>query len=394
VADAVRNILLFLPLGVTLALAGAGVRRATVIAFLFSTFIEVMQALVIAGRDPSVGDLAMNTVGALLGATLTVRWRDWLLPTAESARRLTIGGIVIAIAVCAGVCYSFGIFLPDRDAYYVRWVPPVGGGLDMFHGQLLGVTVAGVPMEPSVLPPDSPVRRRLTAGQHALHAVLIPGTPPIEYSTIFGITPLGVELVEIAQNGRDLFFRYHSRGAAARFEGPQLLLRGVFPDSARTAADRRDTMHVDADLAHGILSLRADVRGVTPVVRESTLRLGPALGWTLILGMPPRLMEHLSLIGAAWLFALFCPLGFWSSRAAAAPVGQERTAWRWNALALASVVAALAALPPVFGYPATSAVAWIAACAGVISGMLIGRWLPASALSLRSSSRTAPLSAA
>jgi glycopeptide antibiotics resistance protein len=68
-------VLLFVPLGLGLRLAGLGVATVTVLGFAVSLLIEVTQAYVLTGRVANVFDLATNTLGAALAAAVTSKWR-------------------------------------------------------------------------------------------------------------------------------------------------------------------------------------------------------------------------------------------------------------------------------------------------------------------------------
>lgn len=80
--ERVLNVLLFVPLGVLCALTRPGwsVLRWAVVGMVLSLGIEVVQGLLLPGRDASVSDVVMNTVGMVLGVAL-VR----LLPPARIA---------------------------------------------------------------------------------------------------------------------------------------------------------------------------------------------------------------------------------------------------------------------------------------------------------------------
>jgi VanZ like family len=71
--NVVGNVLLFLPLGAGLCLLGLRVRATILIAFSLSAFVEITQ-LFVPGRTTSVDDLLLNTLGALLGHALLLRW--------------------------------------------------------------------------------------------------------------------------------------------------------------------------------------------------------------------------------------------------------------------------------------------------------------------------------
>ena len=71
--NVVGNGVLFLPLGAALCLLGSRVRTTVLIAFSISTFVEITQ-LFVPGRTTSVDDVMLNTLGALLGHALLLRW--------------------------------------------------------------------------------------------------------------------------------------------------------------------------------------------------------------------------------------------------------------------------------------------------------------------------------
>jgi hypothetical protein len=71
--NVVGNGVLFLPLGAALCLLGSRVRTTVLIAFSISAFVEITQ-LFVPGRTTSVDDVMLNTLGALLGHALLLRW--------------------------------------------------------------------------------------------------------------------------------------------------------------------------------------------------------------------------------------------------------------------------------------------------------------------------------
>ena len=68
-ADVFGNILLFLPLGAALSIAGCRTPWAVILSALLSLGIESTQ-FVVPGRDPNVGDVLFNVAGAALGRAL------------------------------------------------------------------------------------------------------------------------------------------------------------------------------------------------------------------------------------------------------------------------------------------------------------------------------------
>ena len=87
-ADAILNVLLFAPLGFGLALWGVRAGRALLTALAVTILIETLQWFIIPGRDATLGDVAMNFLGAAFGFVAGARITGLLLPTPDGAARL------------------------------------------------------------------------------------------------------------------------------------------------------------------------------------------------------------------------------------------------------------------------------------------------------------------
>ncbi len=89
--DFLLNILLFVPLGLGLALAGFSWRRAVLLAGLLSFGVELLQMKIIVGRDASLGDVMTNTTGGGVGALLgSIGAGSYLQPPPVPARLLAL----------------------------------------------------------------------------------------------------------------------------------------------------------------------------------------------------------------------------------------------------------------------------------------------------------------
>lgn len=75
IAEMIGNVLLFIPLGVAVALRWAtlGITAATGAAVAVSLVVEIGQALLAGGRMTDVTDVLMNGIGALIGAVVVRR---------------------------------------------------------------------------------------------------------------------------------------------------------------------------------------------------------------------------------------------------------------------------------------------------------------------------------
>src|SRR6266699_664614 len=76
-AELIANLILFIPLGVALTVAGVKPLRVIAAGAVLSCTVEFLQQW-IPGRDPSVGDILCNTISTSLGALLVARAPAWL----------------------------------------------------------------------------------------------------------------------------------------------------------------------------------------------------------------------------------------------------------------------------------------------------------------------------
>jgi len=99
VADFIRNIVLFAPMGFGLRLAGVRPRWAILAGALLSATVELLQIRVIVGRDASVLDWISNTLGTIAGVGIADQLRAILLPLPRNALRLTIGAFTAWVGI-------------------------------------------------------------------------------------------------------------------------------------------------------------------------------------------------------------------------------------------------------------------------------------------------------
>lgn len=111
-ADVVRNLLLFVPLGMVVA----GWFRSDLAAFVvpagLSLAIEAAQ-LGVPGRDPSLGDFICNSVGGAAGVMIARTSGHWLYPTPRLAGRLSLAwaGLLWLVVAMTGI-----LLAPAPDA--------------------------------------------------------------------------------------------------------------------------------------------------------------------------------------------------------------------------------------------------------------------------------------
>ena len=92
--DVIQNVIMLLPLGLLLGLAGFRPGRAALVAFGLALMIETLQYFVVPGRDAALSDVVTNTTGAWLGALLAPRLPLLLRPGPRPATRLALAAVV------------------------------------------------------------------------------------------------------------------------------------------------------------------------------------------------------------------------------------------------------------------------------------------------------------
>ena len=136
-AELIQNLILFIPLGVSLTLARVLPGRVVAIGGLLSFTVEFLQQY-IPGRDPSVGDIVCNTISTALGVLLVVAAPIWLW---VSPRRSVWQARLTAL-VAVLVWYGTGAML--RQAFspgpYQIVTTPSFNNFGYYNGQVLKIT--------------------------------------------------------------------------------------------------------------------------------------------------------------------------------------------------------------------------------------------------------------
>lgn len=305
-SDAFVNVLLFVPLGVGLRLAGLPVWAVVAAGLAVSLCVEALQAYVIPGRVANVADLVTNTVGAAAAAIATLRWRTAVFPSARKAMSLTLLSTSGLVAIVGATAWALS--------------PAVARA---------PLSVRGVDRRDSSMPPErvlsatvdrSPVRSRETVPAPGVHARPINVEVVLQASRARWLGEPGLALVAdddtllwLGIDHDELELEVRRKGEAARFHSPSLRLPrpALEPESAATEA--LDTLWLRA-VAGG---WRMRVTAQTPRSRDDLeMRLHALSGWALIVPTP-RSRWLAELLTVLWTSALFFPVAYWSVAASA-----------------------------------------------------------------------------
>jgi len=324
-AGVVQNVLLFVPLGVGLALGGMRGVRLAAVGTLLSLSVECAQQW-IPGRDPSLGDVCFNTLGTALGGVLGSTTPLWLTPSPRRAAWQSLG----AALVVAGIALTTGwLFQPDIPATtYVVTLRPDLPNRGLYPGNVLGAT-RGSPLP--------------------LQVVAVAGATPGRLSPLVALTDeRGREVVLLSADHADLALWFRTHGTDWRLDRPDLRARG-----ALAAVAPGDTFRVAAWREDATFCLALDSQQWCD--RAYTL----ADGWKLIFDLGHARPWILDLLAAGWLGGLLVPVGFWARR-------------HWcSVAALVVALGSLFAAPGLTGLGPTPLPALLGALAGVGLGLLL-----------------------
>jgi VanZ like protein len=328
-AGVVQNVLLFMPLGVGLALGGMRGVRLAAVGTLLSFSVEFAQQW-IPGRDPSLGDVCFNTLGTALGGLLGSTTHLWLTPAPRRAAWLSLG----AALVVAGIALTTGwLFQPDIPATaYVVTLRPDLANRGRYPGSVLHLS-------PNSRPPLP------------LGVVAVAGAKPQRLSPLVAVTDeRGREVVVLSADHADLALWLRTRGTAWRLDRPDVRARG-----ALAAVAPGDTFTVTAWREAGGATFCLALDSQQWCDRAYTL----ADGWKLIFDLGYARPWLLDLVAAIWIGGLLVPVGLWARR-------------HWgSAAALVVVLGSLFATPALTGLAPTPLPALLGALAGIGLGLLL-----------------------
>jgi VanZ like family len=342
-ADAVANLLLYAPLGAALFWNGRVGLRAVGIAFLLSACIEFAQTF-IPGRDPSLGDVTFNTLGAAAGQIAVLLAGRWLVPSAARAARASLAAAALATAVLVMTGVLLAPAFPSTALSI--WYTPALAEMPWYHARVLAARLDGLAIQPGVLPPQA--SQVLGLGEPlSVTALAGPRVPTLAPLIVLEDDHVN-QIYLVGPDRDDLVVRYQTRAATWGLDQPDIRLRGVLAGS--TAGDTL-RIGVQRRRAEWCLSLN----------QRERCGLGFSVGDAWAMVMFPRHWPPWShtLLGTMWVGGLALPIGLWTRRRIASVV------------AVALLSAALALVPPLVALLGTPAVQWCGAVLGWGAGLAL-----------------------
>ena len=333
-AELIANLILFIPLGVSLTLAGVRPQRAIAAGALLSFTVEFLQQW-IPGRDPSVGDILANSISTALGMLLVVAAPLWLhVSPRRSAWQARITAVIAVLA-----WYGTGMLVRQKfppGPYNIVPTPRIHS-LANYEGKVLKVTPGFQSVE--------------------VRAVAAP-TPPGRTSPLLAALARNDERVLVlAVDDHDLTLHYDMPALHWTLEQPPLRLPGgmtqVAPSDTFTAATWHDSTNI-------CLRVNATTR----------CHLGYTIGdgWKLIYYPEDWAPWMLGVINTLWMVGCVIGVGFWGRGRGR---GRGTAAKGGGLLAMGIVIAGVLMVPLLTGLKPTPIYEWI----GAVGGMALGYWL-------------------
>ena len=347
--DVVNNILLFVPFAAGLRLLRYRVVTVLMLGAAVSFGVELLQFTAIPGRDASLSDLLMNTLGSGLGAIIGGRGARLIYPTPREAIRLALFGAIIWLGVQATTAVLLRSWAPSRMAG--AWARAVPGHLP-FDGRVISAVISGLVVSDGMIPVPPELASDIRGDSLTLDLEIRSGTNGAWWSPVFELLAYRGSVLSVDAVGGDLAFRPPMLAYRVRLQRPALRLQHALSSSPGTPVRVVAGEHGDT------LWSRWTVDGV---VREARQILGPSLGWTLLLPFKYAFGPEVRLLTGLWIAGWLALIGYWSAGAGV------RLLTAASSLAVLLVLG-LGIIPYSFGYPTTHWTEWFAAVTGLAIG--------------------------
>jgi len=355
-SDAVRNVLLFLPLGVLLRRAGRRPLGVAGVGAALSSFVEAMQ-FAVPSRHPSLLDLVCNTAGTAVGAWLAPRLAELLDPPPPGARRLAQGwaGAVALFLVAQGPLATPA--LPPLPWH--AGVRPEFGHLPVYPGEVIGARIGDRRLHPGRVEGAGRLRELVARGAPVVLRARAGPAPPAGPAPLFTLHGARQTLaLAVGVDGGDLLFEVRTRARALGLETAAHRAPGLL---AGLAPGEPYRVRIEPGRDGACATAHLEAREPPEIRRRCGLgpRPGDGFGFFFYAELPPPAWRPA--VGCLWLGLLALPLGFW-------PAGA-----RLQGLLVAIVGALVAGVPAVSPLAPARPAEILAPAAGAAVGRLLRR---------------------
>ena len=367
--DVLLNILMFAPIGAALGLLRVRARWAFVLIVCATVTIEALQYAVIVGRFASARDIIANTAGGMIAWRIVLARRSVMFPPPARALAFSVVAALVWLMSQLFTAWAMNVMAPPGPWWAQIKLHDLGFP-EYFRGTVVRSSLGTVAIRYSdQLEEAEVVRAQLIAG--APMSAVVTGARPTA-----GAAPILLlaaddrlsEVAALAQTGTGAFFRVRTRAAVIGLRNPSLRLDDVF-----VPGSTGDTIAVTGRYADGQYRIAIERDGSR---RERSLDASPSWLWALLLPIPHYSFgPEVHVLTGLWVFAaLFLP-GFWATQGAARYADRRPAEARALAIAplLVAIIIGLGVIPVACHLPVSHWSEWIAACAGIAGGGLVGR---------------------
>lgn len=357
--SAILNVLLFMPLGIGLAISGFSGKRAIILMCALSALIETTQLFFIPGRNATIGDVFTNSLGGALGFAVARNIFVLLSPSPRKAVVLSIGWSAVWLTIQTAFSFGFSPTLP-RSLYYGE-IARCLGNAEPFSGHVFSAKIADVVVPDMQFNNSSRVRELLIGGA-TLTTTL---SPPVSADAMTPIVRIADdserEILDLAQNFTDMLFGVRTGAAALHVRQPIFVFPGVF-----AAGPNVITVRAGYSAREVWMNAQSTPNG------SRRIPISAALAWTMLLPFQ-WLIKGTSIefvLSAIWTACLLLPLGYWARWII--QLRKPHAATRVGVLALAIAVLLYVGLVVVaqeFGLAAAPPRDWLAALTGILVGL-------------------------
>ena len=227
--DVVLNVLLFLPLGMGLAMSGWSRWRAIGMMSAASVSIELLQLFLIPGRDASLGDVLSNSVGGALGFLIGAHVHQLIWPDRTFDRRLVAASSAAWLVGTTLACLAL-VPLPSRSAYFGQLARELGGH-PAYPGRVISARFANAAFPDEEFPDALSVARALRDGPQAqTELVILDHQGTADPRSIARIADAEEnEILQVGEENRDLIFGVRTYASGFRMRPIVLRMRAVLP---------------------------------------------------------------------------------------------------------------------------------------------------------------------
>jgi hypothetical protein len=331
------------------------------IAFAVTVTVEVLQGVLVPGRQASITDVASNTIGGLLGHLLAGIVVVSATAAPRTARRLALGYLVTWLAA---TWLGAALLRPANARMGQRSECGPDAQLpDCFPGQLVGPPRLGAPGRPAVAL-EHPGQFSLVGPDATLAIDVVDGGELAAPGLVAGVAGARTEsLLTIEQQHGLLAFYARARGQDLGLRSPAVVLPGVLGRPGRR-------LSISAGVTGSSRWLEADGRRaeLTPSAAEGWRLLFP---WTALTG------SAIVAVGALFQLGTLLPLGYWVGRASgllrrppgvAAASGRAADRGLMPALAMSTIALGFIGGARVFALASPRTADWAGAALGLLLG--------------------------